>query len=371
MAKYDYSDIPLVISVDGGGDRKVIEVAKNFVWKHGHKEIITHDTNLGLREHVLECGDLSEKYKSIIMLEEDCFVSPNFYFYSKRALEYYENEEKICGISLYSYKLNENVWLPFDPMKDGNNVYFMQVPSSWGQAWVDNQWKKFREYYHKGIIIGKEDRMPESVIGWPETSWKKYFYKYLVDHDLYIVHPQVSLTTNFGDIGQHFLYETRNWQVNLDMSESEYKFTSFAESQNKYDGYFEILPECIGLPNNVLMDTYGSKQLALFNNQFVYSVKDCKSPIKSFGLNLYPHFLNIIFGIDGNEIMFGRKEDFKELSDDKKIRLVKRSNEYIFSIGNQTGFKNGFANGKNQILKSKPYRLGNLLLSPLKKLLKK
>ncbi len=36
-ASFIYDDIPLVISVDGGGDINVVELANSFEWKYGQK----------------------------------------------------------------------------------------------------------------------------------------------------------------------------------------------------------------------------------------------------------------------------------------------------------------------------------------------
>ena len=90
-AQYDDDEVNLVISIDYSGQQDVYNLADSFDWKNGKKIIIRHDHNLGLREHVLYCGDLSLQYESVIILEDDLLVSPSFYLYSKAALEFYSN----------------------------------------------------------------------------------------------------------------------------------------------------------------------------------------------------------------------------------------------------------------------------------------
>ena len=65
--------VPLIISIDGGDNREkqVVKIAEEFPWPHGKKEVICHEKNLGLRKHILSCGDLTERYDSVIVLEDD------------------------------------------------------------------------------------------------------------------------------------------------------------------------------------------------------------------------------------------------------------------------------------------------------------
>ncbi|MEM8858266.1 MAG: glycosyltransferase family 2 protein, partial [Chloroflexota bacterium] len=86
------TQIPIVISIDGGGEHNaaVSEIAQTFRWAYGEKEIINHSSNLGLIEHVFACGDLSQKFGSIILLEDDLFVGRSFYFYAQQGLNFFD-----------------------------------------------------------------------------------------------------------------------------------------------------------------------------------------------------------------------------------------------------------------------------------------
>ena len=125
-ARYcNVKDIRLVISIDGGGDNfeEVCEIADKFDWKVGEKLVIKHEHNLGLRNHIIYCGDLSKEYGDIILLEDDLFVSPNFYLFATSSLNYYRGSKRIAGISLYAYEFNENAGLAFKPMKSGRILF--------------------------------------------------------------------------------------------------------------------------------------------------------------------------------------------------------------------------------------------------------
>src|SRR5687768_8098504 len=78
-ASYDSNNVTLVISIDKSDSNKVYELADSFEWKYGQKKVIKHNEHLGLKEHILRCGDLTDQYGSIILLEDDLIVSPWFY----------------------------------------------------------------------------------------------------------------------------------------------------------------------------------------------------------------------------------------------------------------------------------------------------
>ena len=69
----------------------VVDLANGFVWNFGEKSVLHHDQNLGLRAHIISIGDLTYKFGSIILLEDDLIVSPWFYEYALAAESFYEN----------------------------------------------------------------------------------------------------------------------------------------------------------------------------------------------------------------------------------------------------------------------------------------
>ncbi len=82
---------PLVISIDGGGGCErdaCIASAKSFAWR-GDKDVIVHDRNLGLKAHILSCGDLTARFGPIALLEEDLCLSPMALRFALSALDKY------------------------------------------------------------------------------------------------------------------------------------------------------------------------------------------------------------------------------------------------------------------------------------------
>ncbi|HDL48798.1 MAG TPA: hypothetical protein ENH33_02390, partial [Actinobacteria bacterium] len=81
-------DVQLVISIDDSVPA-TMEVAHRYDWPFGPKRNIGHKTRLGLRTHVLTCGDLTTEYGSILMLEDDLYTSPDVYRFAQDAATFY------------------------------------------------------------------------------------------------------------------------------------------------------------------------------------------------------------------------------------------------------------------------------------------
>ena len=314
------TNIPLVISVDGGGSEKVLNYAEEFSWPFGEKMVITHSNNLGLKAHVMACGDLCSTYESIIMLEDDLVVSPEFYNYAQNGLRFYKNEKKVAGLSLYSFRFNENYYVPFEAIHTGGENYFMQVPSSWGQAWTRGQWTGFKKYVVENRHSNLEDRLPDNVKHWPDSSWKKHFYSYMVSHDLYMVYPYFSYSTNFGDKGENMKYSLSHFQVPLTLraGNKAFQFNRLDDSALCYDAFFEVSHLWMEQHTDfhklgkLTVDIYGSKPLASIETPYLLSTKLCTNALQTFDLNMRPFLNNVIFNNSGSGISFGKTEDFIE-----------------------------------------------------------
>lgn len=318
----------LIISIDNKepDNLNVKQIADAFEWPFGEKEVIYQNQRLGLRKHILQCGGFASKYGSVIILEDDLLVSPFFYDYTVQALDYYDNSEQVGGISLYSQPREEICQLPFIPVTDDADIYFMQFPSSWGQAWTKKQWEKFKEWYENKPDISNI-AIPDKILSWPETSWKKYFCAYLFESNKLFVFPRLSLTTNFNDPGTHLkLLVDNEGQTPLRIFDTEYRFKTPEMSLCKYDVYFEIMPDCIMKITNRFnnysfeMDLYGMKNLAKVRSPYIITSRPTEKPLVSFKRALKPHEMNIIFDLAGNDFCLCETKNVKNI---KKKRLKK------------------------------------------------
>jgi len=320
LSKATYKkQVKLIISIDGGGAKEVYNISERFVWEHGEKEVVLHKNHFGLKDHIILCGNLSLEHDAIILLEDDLYVSPVFHPFALEALYYYKDDLKIAGISLYAHSFNETAWLPFIPISDGSDVFFMQYPSSWGQIWSNHQWRNFMNWYNKSDLteLNVNDNLPNNILKWPSSSWKKDFLKYMIVHDNFFVYPRESYTTNFGDPGANFTSKLSLFQRPLPLFNKTIQFKRFDDSIAVYDSACEMLPEKVKTLNNSLelfdfeVDLYGTKELNKIRSKYIMTSRLSTKPILQYGCELKPMEMNIIHNIEGNFFSFSELKNVK------------------------------------------------------------
>jgi hypothetical protein len=335
----------LVISIDNKAPDNfpVRELAQRYKWPHGEKEVLYQPQHLGLRKHILQCGDLAMEFGAVIILEDDLYSSPYFYDYAIKALEYYDEDPQIGGISLYNQPIQEISQYPFSSINDSSDVYFLKFPSSLGQAWTADQWKVFKSWYENRPDLA-EIAIPRFIRNnWPETSWKKYFCGYLVETDKYFVFPRISFTTNFNDPGSNLKkLVNHQGQTPLRLFGGPYRFRKLTDSYAVYDQYLELEPACIKILNPSLveypfeMDLYGTKEIESFSSSMVITLKNGSNPIRSYKRALKPHEMNIIFDLPGEDFHLYNKEDILP----EKGKHIRRVDNYkYFYSRNILGWK--------------------------------
>lgn len=306
---YD-SSVTLIVSIDKSDTTIVEDYAKQYNWKFGEKRVVTHSLNLGLRKHVLQCGDLLNEYDALIVLEDDISVAPSFYYYAKQCVEKFFDDPKIAGISLYNFPLNYHNNLPFNPLHSDSDVYFMQCAQSWGQVWMKKQWFAFKEWYLKNSEeFGEQAHLPKSICKWPKSSWLKYHTRYVIENNKYFVYPYISLSTNNGDIGTHYGKSTTLFQSKLLYGK---KRLFKLDPVISYDGFFEneMLYEVFGYDRQSLcVDFYGQKDNALKRRFWLTRKKKPYKIVKAFPLALKPYEWNILNNEEGKELFLYDTEE--------------------------------------------------------------
>lgn len=294
----------LIVSIDKSDNPLVKTVADEFQWTHGEKRIIAHPVNLGLRKHILGCGKLLEEFDAIIMLEDDLVVSPNFYCYSKSAVSKYCNDNRIAGISLYSFHVNQLTTTPFFPDVSEKTNYFMAYGPSWGQVWMKKQWNAFYDWYKKNDAeFSDAPHLPTFVCHWGKKSWLKYHIKYAIENDKYFVYPYVAYSSTCGDAGEHTIVNSSYCQVCLQNGKKlKYDFADFNDDAVIYDAFFErvgLLPE---LKGDVCIDILGSK-MNLEKKRYWLTTKSAPFEIlRQYKLTFKPIEANIVDNNYGDDI---------------------------------------------------------------------
>ena len=309
LSKAEYRDdiIDLIISIDNSGSDEVEKCASEYCWLFGEKKIITYKERLGLRNHVLKCGNILDDYDVIAVLEDDLIISPSFYLYMKSAYEYYKDDDNIAGISLYSYSINESNNLPFHAEYSKYDTFFIQFAPSWGQIWIKKQWKAFYEWYlSHNEEFGPSDRIPLNVSSWPASSWKKYHIKYCIEENKYFVYPYKSFSTCFSEAGAHTVEASLLLQTQLLYTiQDKYRFAPLNEDAIRYDAFFErVFSDSVLIGKipvkDICIDLYGYGR-HYFDRRYLLSSKIMEyEVICSFGAIVEPQEENVIQNSRGN-----------------------------------------------------------------------
>lgn len=310
-AHYTCEGIPLIVSIDESNRSDEVEaVARAFEWNHGTKEIRRFPERQGLRKHIVQCGDYSEKYGAVIILEDDLVVAEDFYSYVCVAHDKYGEDEEVCGVSLYSYGCNVFTHYNFIPVLSLNDVYLGGMVVTWGQSWNARQWRSFKEWYyeHEDRLPSLNPFIPRDISSWTR-SWGRYFAFFMAEKHLYYVYPYHARTTCFSDYGEHNKVTVPVTFVQVPLMRGcpqEYKMGNVTELI-KYDSFYErVLSKddiISGIPGNeICMDLSNMKTVTGGKRYVVTNEELPFKEVHSFALTLRPASLNITESIQGSQL---------------------------------------------------------------------
>ena len=99
-------------------------------------QIIKADSNKGLAKSVISgVGQIIDKYKNIIVLEDDLITSIDFLKYMNESLKYYKDNKLIWSITGYHLPIKI-------PTNYQDDIYLTYRGCSWGWATWKNRWDK-------------------------------------------------------------------------------------------------------------------------------------------------------------------------------------------------------------------------------------
>lgn len=296
----------LIISIDKSDTEEVQHCAEDFLWRHGEKRVITHEQNLGLRAHMLSLGSYLKEFDAIIVLEDDVTVAPSFMDYAVACIDKYHDDERIAGISLYSYKISHKTHHTFEAAKSMYDVYFMNVAMSWGQVWMRHQWQDFHKWYEQNNEEFHLPHMPENVNNWSAHSWLKYHIRYCIEQEKYFVYPYFSMSTNHADAGIHMGEQANLYQTSMQpFPQTDFRLPALDECPVRYDGFMEprYLAPYIGVDESLLcVDLLADKPRVLWKRYLLTTKILPYRVLRSYGLRLSPIEANVVLNTAGTDI---------------------------------------------------------------------
>lgn len=327
-------DITLVFSVDHNDTNEVLNYAKEYHWPFGKKVVRTFKEKQGLKNHILQCGDLTNEYDIVALFEDDIFVSNCFFSYAYNAASYYYDEENVAGISLYAYQKNWLDWKQrFEPQKGESDVYFMKIAQSWGQVWTKRQWTSFKNWYINNLNFDNTSiDIPYNIKQWPnESSWLKYYCLYLIRTDKFFVYPYFGFSTNFSDIGNHSSCNVSDYQVELVSNKKTWIFIKFNDNEAiKYDEYMNRMGigHVLNIDDNIFTNDLNGVSNKNLYKRYILSMESLNfKVVSSYQLCLHPIELSVINNIKGSDI-FLYDSKYKNNSNNKNDKSYYKRIEY-------------------------------------------
>ena len=305
--EYPRQPVELIISIDRGDNQEVLQYADAFPWPHGEKRVIYRQENLGLKRHILTCGDLTQDHDGIILLEDDLVVSPDFYRYAQECCTFVQGQDRIAGVALYNHRLSQLTEKVFEPLEDGFDNWYFRYACSWGQMWTKEQWALFKAWFmeHSDYDFAASCRIPEHIKDWGKHSWLKYHIAFCIETDRFFLYPRVARTTCFSDAGVNFSESENTFQVPLMAAgrTGALRLSHLEESKAVYDQWMENLFLSRFLGKDACIDLYGAKtDFEGKNYLLTTSGVEGGKVICSFGREMRPQEWNVLGEVPGDVI---------------------------------------------------------------------
>ncbi|SDS02283.1 hypothetical protein [Gramella sp. MAR_2010_147] len=202
---YIYSDGPKedANQVDLNKIREIRDLINERSWC-GDVRVIERSDNLGLANSIISgVSEIINKYGKVIVLEDDILTGKYFLQFMNEALEVYEYEKKVFGVSGFKYPSTKRI-------KD--STYFLPIACSWSYATWKDRWDKVNfdgkkllaEIESKGIQkeldfggIEFYSMLKDQIEGRVD-SWAIRYYVSMFLENAYFFYPNLSLVSNIG-----------------------------------------------------------------------------------------------------------------------------------------------------------------------------
>jgi GT2 family glycosyltransferase len=121
-------------------DEPAVAQVRHMIRKtNGFAKVTIHEqtANMGLARSIIAgVTELSERYGSVIVLEDDLLVAPGFLTFMNQALVHYEHASRVMAVSGYLF--------PIEHPEHLASTFFFSAPASWGWGTWHRAWKQFQ-----------------------------------------------------------------------------------------------------------------------------------------------------------------------------------------------------------------------------------
>ena len=196
------------------------------------KVIIQRKYNYGLKKNILNgINYVLKKNETIIVLEDDLYLSKYFLDYMNKYLYFFKNSKNIASIHGYCYPIDK---------KNLNNFFLLRGADCWGWATWSDRWEYFEknidktmkdfsrkqikyfnldnyENYWSQIIANKENKI---------NTWAVFWYATIIKHKGLCLNPAHSFVINIGNDGSGEHRDSSNTFLTTLSKTNKFNFTS-------------------------------------------------------------------------------------------------------------------------------------------------
>tara|TARA_B100000963_G_C22615975_1_gene667354 strand:- start:1006 stop:1845 length:840 start_codon:yes stop_codon:yes gene_type:complete len=159
-------------------------------------KLIKKNKNIGLAKSIISgVTNLSNRYKNIIILEDDCIPRREFFIFIKNLTNnknFKYSKNPICGYQLPEIHNKANKFFPL----------YLKYFIPWGWFISSEIWKKFIKFLkiHKSIKINDKlfNKIKKISKNKVNNIWSLQFIKFNLYNKTYIIFPNISLIKNIG-----------------------------------------------------------------------------------------------------------------------------------------------------------------------------
>ena len=205
---YIFADGPKANATEGQKE-KIAQVRALIGEKKwcGNVVLEMRENNLGLASSVRKgVSQVIEKHGKAIVLEDDLAVEKGFLRYMNAALDFFETENKVWGISGFGH--------PLASYEEQEETFFLPIPCSWGWATWQRVWQKFidtdERHLREKMISGAIEKLRynfgnyyfyeilDAQFAGRIDSWAALFHAVMYLNDGFFLFPKYSLVKNIG-----------------------------------------------------------------------------------------------------------------------------------------------------------------------------
>jgi hypothetical protein len=202
--------------------------------------------NKGLAKSVIDgVSEVINKFKKVIVLEDDLEFSNDFLEFMNQSLDFYRNHPDIYSISGYSYRIDEFGFK--------NDLYLSKRISSWGWATWDYAWhnidwnlsdfesfikdkEKLQQFSYGGSdLIPMIRKQKLGVINSWAIRWTYHHFK----NQKFCLIPSISKVKNIGTDGSGTNFNNTQSKYNVGISSHKIKLVSDLKHEIKLDLFYQ------------------------------------------------------------------------------------------------------------------------------------